>query len=169
MSGSRWVTTLSWLSWSLRIFLYSTSVYSCHLFLISSVRSLPFLSFIMPILAWNVPLMPPVFLKRSLIFPILLFPLLLFIFHWRRPSSLLSIFWNSAFSWVYLSPYPFLFASFLSSVMCKASSDNHFAFLHFLFWDGVHCLLYLGASIHCSSGTLSTRSNLLNLFVTSTV
>ena len=40
MSGFRWVITPSWLSWSLRLFLYS-SVYSCHLFLISSasVRS----------------------------------------------------------------------------------------------------------------------------------
>ena len=37
MSGSRWVITPSWLSGSLRSFLYSSSVYSCHLFLISSV------------------------------------------------------------------------------------------------------------------------------------
>ena len=33
MSGSRWVITPSWLSWSWRSFLYSSSVYSCHLFL----------------------------------------------------------------------------------------------------------------------------------------
>ena len=46
MSGSRWMTTPSWLFRSLRPFLY-TSVYSCHFFLMSSasVRSLPFLSF----------------------------------------------------------------------------------------------------------------------------
>ena len=36
MSGSRWVITPSWLSGSWRSFLYSSSVYSCHLFLISS-------------------------------------------------------------------------------------------------------------------------------------
>ena len=36
MSGSRWVTTPLWLSGSLRAFLYSSSVYSCLLFLISS-------------------------------------------------------------------------------------------------------------------------------------
>ena len=36
MSGSRWVITPLWLSGSLRSFLYSSSVYSCHLFLISS-------------------------------------------------------------------------------------------------------------------------------------
>ena len=53
MSGSRWVITPSWLSGSLRSFLYSSSVYSCCLFLISyaSVRSIPFLSFIVPIFA----------------------------------------------------------------------------------------------------------------------
>ena len=50
---------------SLRPFLYNSSVYSCLLFLISSVsvRSLPFLSFIVPILAWNVPLIIPNFLE----------------------------------------------------------------------------------------------------------
>ena len=34
MSGSRWVTTPSWLSGSWRSFLYSSSVYSCHLFIL---------------------------------------------------------------------------------------------------------------------------------------
>ena len=44
MSGSRWVVTPLWLSGSWRSFLYHSSVYSCHLFLISSasVRSIPF-------------------------------------------------------------------------------------------------------------------------------
>ena len=36
MSGSRWVITPSWLSGLCRSFLYRSSVYSCHLFLISS-------------------------------------------------------------------------------------------------------------------------------------
>ena len=56
MSGSRLVITSSWLSGSWSYFLYGSSVYSCHLFLISSasVRSIPFLSFIEPIFAWNV-------------------------------------------------------------------------------------------------------------------
>ena len=36
MSGSRWVITPSWLSRLLKPFLYNTSVYSCHLFLICS-------------------------------------------------------------------------------------------------------------------------------------
>ena len=67
ISGSRWVITPSWLSWSWRSFFYSSSVYSRHLFLISSasVTSVPFLSFIEPIFAWNVPLVSLIFLKRS--------------------------------------------------------------------------------------------------------
>ena len=101
MSVSRWVITLLRLSgsWS---FSYS-SVYSCHLFLISSasVRSIPFLSFIEPIFAWNVPLVSLVFLKRSLVFPILLFSSISL--HWSLRKaflSLLAILWNSAFRWV---------------------------------------------------------------------
>ena len=44
MSGSKWVITPSWLTGSWRSFLYSFSVYSCHLFIISSasVQSLQF-------------------------------------------------------------------------------------------------------------------------------
>ena len=70
MSGYRWVITPSWLSGSLGSFLYSSSVYSCHLFLISSasVRFILFLSVIVPIFAWIVSLV----LRRSLVFPILL-------------------------------------------------------------------------------------------------
>ena len=66
MAGSRWMITPSWLSGSWRSFLYSFSVYSCHLFLISSAsdRSIPFLSFIEPSFAWNVPLLCLIFLKR---------------------------------------------------------------------------------------------------------
>ena len=56
MSGSRWAITPPLLSGSLRS-LYSSSVYSCHLFLIpsTSVSSIPFLSFIELFFAWNVP------------------------------------------------------------------------------------------------------------------
>ena len=55
MSGSRLVITPLWLSGSLKSFLYSFLVYSCHLFLIASgsVRSTPFLSFIVLIFAWK--------------------------------------------------------------------------------------------------------------------
>ena len=50
MSGSRWVITPSWLTGSWTSFLYSFSVCSCHLFLISSalVRFVPFLFLLCP-------------------------------------------------------------------------------------------------------------------------
>ena len=106
MSGSRWVITPSWLSGSWRSYLYSSSVYSCLLFLISSasVRSISFLSFIEPIFAWNIPSVSLIFLKRSLVFPILLLSSISL--HWllrKAFLSLLALLWNSAFKWVYLS------------------------------------------------------------------
>ena len=118
MSGSRLVITQSLISGSWRSFLYSYSVYSCHLFLIScaSVSSIPFLSFIMPIFAWNVPLVTLIFLKKSLVFPNVLFSSISFYWSLRKAFlSLLAILWNSAFKWAYLSfSFAFHFPSFLS-------------------------------------------------------
>ena len=96
MSVSRWVITPLWFSGSWRSFLYS-SVYSCHLFLISSasVRSLQFPSFIEPIFAWNIPLVSLIFLKRSLVFPIPLSPSITL--HWSLRKAflfLLAILWT---------------------------------------------------------------------------
>ena len=55
--------------WVINIFLYCSSVYSFHLFLISSasIKALPFLSFFVPIITWNVPFISPIFLKRSVV------------------------------------------------------------------------------------------------------
>ena len=160
MSGSRWVITPSRLSGSWRCFLYS-SVYSCHLFLMSSasVKSILFLSFIVPIFAWDSPLVSLIFLKRSLVFPILLFSSISL--HWSLRKaflSLLAIVWNSAFKWVYLSFSPLPFTSLLFTAICTASSDNHFAFFHFFFLGMVlipaSCTMSW-TSVHSSSGSLS--------------
>ena len=168
MSGFRWVITPLCLVGSWRSFLYSSSVYSYHLFLISSasVRSTPFLSFIVLIFAWNVPLVYLIFWKRSMVFPILLF--FSISLHWSLRKAFLSflaILWNSAFKWVYLSFSPLPLASLLFSAVCKASSDNYFAFLHFFFLGMVlvtaSCTVSW-TSVHSSSGTLSIRSNPLN-------
>ena len=163
MSGSRWVITVLWLTGLWRSFLYSSSVYSCYLFLISSasVRSISFLSFIEPIFAWNGPLVSLIFLKRSLVFPILLLSSISL--HWSLRKaflSLLVIFWDSAFKWEYLSFSPLLFTSLLFTAICKASSDSHFAFLHFFFLGMVLIPVswtILWTSVHRSSGTLSIR------------
>ena len=46
----------------------------------------------------------------------------------------LAILWNSAFKWVYLSFSPLIFPSLLFIAICKASSDNHFAFFISFSW-----------------------------------
>ena len=175
MSGSEWETTQSGLSRSLRSFLYSSSVCSLHLSLIfsTSIRSLPFVSFIVTVFGWNIPLIFPIFLRRSLVLPFLLFSSISLHCSLKKAFlSLLAVFRNSAFSWTYLSLYSLLFTSLLSSAICKASLDKHIAFLHCFSFGMVlftaSCII-LQTSVHSSSGTLFTRSNPLNLFITSTV
>ena len=127
MSGYRWVITPLWLSGSWRYFLYS-SVYSCHLFLISSasVRSIPFLFFIEPIFAWNVPLVSN-FLKRSLLSHSIVF---LYFFVLITQEGFPCYSFELCIQRVYFSFSPLLFASLFTAI-CKASSDNHFDFLHY--------------------------------------
>ena len=146
-------------------------MYSWHLFFISSasVRSIPFLSFIVPIFAWNLHLVSLVLLKRSLVFPILLFSSLSLHCSLKKPFlSLIVILGNSSFRWVCLYFSPLHFTSLLFLAVCKASLDEHFALLHFFFLRMVlitsSCTV-LWASIHSPSGTLCIRSNPLNLFV----
>ena len=72
----------------------------------------------------------------------------------------------------HLFSFPLPFASLLFSALCKTSSDNHFAFLHFFFLGMVlipASYTMSWTSFHSSSGTLSIRSNPLNLYFTSTV
>ena len=113
----------------------------------TSIRSIPFLSFIEPIFAWNVPLVPLIFLKRSLVFPILLF------------SSVFALITEEGFlispcyslelciqmGIFFLFSFAFHFSSFLS--FCKAPSNSHFAFL--FLGDGLDlCLLYSVMNLH---------------------
>ena len=116
-------------------------IYYCHIFLFSSafVRSWPFLSFNVPIFAWYIPLVSLIFLKRSLAFPILLFSSLSLHCSFKKAFlCLLAILWNAAFSWVYLFSFVLcLSLLFFFSAICKASWDNHFAFLHLFFFGMV--------------------------------
>ena len=134
MSGSRWVSTPSWLSGSLTSFLYHSFVFSCCLFIISfsSVRSIPFLSFIVPIFTWNVPLVSLIFLKRSLVFPFLLFSSISL--HWKLRKAFLSLLaiFGTLHSDVYIFPFLLCFSLLcFFTAICKASPDSHFACLHF--------------------------------------
>ena len=146
VSGSRWVWVITplWLPGLWSSFLYCSSVYPCYLFLISSasVSTISFLSFIEHIFAWNIPLVSLIFLKRSLVFPILLFSSISLQWSLRKASlSFLALLWNSAFKWVYFSFSPLFFASLLFTAICKTSSVSHFAVLHFFFFGMVLILV----------------------------
>ena len=124
----------------------------------------------MPIFASNVPLVSPVFLKRSLVFPILLFSSIFLHCSLQKAFlSLLSILWDSGFNWVYLSFSPLPFASLLSHL--KVLFRQLLCILAFIFGGmvlvNISCAV-LQISVHSSSSTLSIRSSPLNLFVTST-
>ena len=152
----RWVITPLWLSGSLR---HNSSVYSFHFFLISSVsvRSIPFLSFIVPVFAWNVPLVSLIFLKRSLVFPILLFSFI------SLPCSLKKafislLFFGTLYSGGYIFPFLLCLSRlFLSQLFVRPSQTTILLAAFRFLGDGfVHCLLYNVANF-CpkSSGTLS--------------
>ena len=145
MSGSEWVKTPSWLSGSWRSFLYSSSVYSCHLLTYSaSVRFIPFES-------------SPSFMKCSLdIFNFLeeissLSHSVVFLYFFALiaeegflifPCYSLEICIQMLISFF----SPLLFASLLFTAICRASSDSHFAFL--FLGDGLDpCLLFSVTSL----------------------
>ena len=113
------------------------------------------------------------FLKRSLVFLSLLFQSISL--HCSFMKVFLSLFaslQNSTlpiyilFSCLYISLSPLPFMPLFSSGICNAFSDNHFVFLHFFFLGMVlvtaSCSV-LRNSVHNSSGSLSIRSNPLNL------
>ena len=172
--GLEWKLTFSspvpsWLSGSIKSFLYSSSLYSCHLFWISSgfVRSIPFLSFTVPIFAWNGPLVSLIFLKRSLVFPILLFSYFFALI--TEEGFLISLCYSlelcNQIDIYFLSPLPFT-SSFLNyGLLRQPFCLSHFLFLRMILITA-SCTMLL-TSIHSSSGTV--KSNPLNLFVTSTV
>ena len=76
------------------------------------------------------------YFHESLVFPILLFSSIPLNCSLRKTFlSPLAIVWNSAFKWVHLFFSLLSFTSLLFSAICKTSSDNHLAFLHFFFFE----------------------------------
>ena len=148
MSGSRWVTTSLWVLGSLRPFLFlilSSSVYSPYFLLLSSasVRSLMFLSFIVPIFAWNVPLISSSFLKRSVVFPIALFSPISLHYSLRKAFLPLTYLWNFAFSLMYLSLSPLLSLVFFPLLFVRIPQETTLPSCISFLGDGFgHHLLY---------------------------
>ena len=95
-----------------------------------------------------------IFLKRTLIFPILFFPSMSLHCSFKKAFLLFfAVFWNSVFSWVYL-PLSLLLFHFSSSAFCKTSSDSHFAFLHYSLFGLVLVITYCCCSVAQSCPTL---------------
>ena len=118
----------------MKLFLYSSSVYSCHLFLISSasVTSITFLSFMDPIFAWNVPLVSNFLEEISSLPQSVLF--LYFFALIAEEDFLISPYYSlelciQTFFFLFLLCLLFLFFS----AICKTSSHNHFSLLAFHF------------------------------------
>ena len=112
------------------------SVYSCQLLISSaSIRSIPFLAFILPIFALHISNFLIYIFSNFLEEISSLFHSIFYFFpsislHWSLRKAFLSLLaslWISAFRWVYLSFSPLLLASVLFTAICKASSDSQFA------------------------------------------
>ena len=124
MSGSRWVTTPSWLSGSWRSFC-SYSVSPCHLFLISSASVMVLAISVLRCARFCMKCFP-----GTLVIPILLFSSISLCCSLKKAFlSLLAILWNSAL--ISLSVLPF--ASLLFSNTCKACQTTILSFL--FLWD----------------------------------
>ena len=128
-------------------------------------------SFIVPFACYNVPLVSLIFLKRSLIFPILLFSSISL--HCSLRKVYLSLlFFGTLHSDGYIFPFLLcLLLLFFSQLFVRPPLTPFCFFMFLLFGDGLdHCLLYSVMNLlHSSSGTLFIRSNPLNLFVAYTV
>ena len=171
MSGCSWVITPLWLSGSWRSFLYSSYVFSCHIFLISSASVRHTISvlycahFCMKCSLDISHFLEEISSLSHSIVSLYFFPLITEEGFLISPCYSLELCIQIGIS--FFSPLPF--TSLLFSCVCKVSSDNHFAFLHFFFLGMVlipaSCTM-LSTSIHSSSGILSIRSNPLNILVT---
>ena len=109
-------------------------MYYCHLLIFcASVRSIPFLSFILLIFAWNVPMVSLIFLKRS--FPFYCFPLFLCIDHWGRLSYLSLLFFGALHSNGYIFSFLFcLSLIFFSQLFVRPPQTIFLSFYIFFPW-----------------------------------
>ena len=110
----------------------------------SSVRSIPFLSFIEPTFAWNVRLVSLIFSKRSLVFSILCFPLFLCTDLWEKLSYLSLLFFGTLHSNGYIFPFLLCFwLLFFSQLFVRPLHTAILLFDILFLGDGRDpCLLY---------------------------
>ena len=116
------------------------------------------LSFIVPIFAWNVPLVSLIFLKRSLVFLIYCFPVFLCTDHLGRLSLVSLLFFGTLHSdgsiFPFLLCFPLLFFAQLF-VRLPQTTVLPFFFLEMILITASYTMLW--SSVHSSSGTLSVQ------------
>ena len=163
LSDSRWIITPLWLPGSWRSFLYSSSVYSCHLFLIYSayIRFILLLFVIVPI-CMKCSLGISNFLEEISKLSHSIIPLFLCIDCWGRLSYLSLLFFGTLHLNRYIFPFSFAFhfSSFLSylyGLLRQPLCLFHFFSLGMVLITA-SCTMSQ-TSIHSSSGTLAIRSN----------
>ena len=113
--------------WSLAWRILSITLLACEM------------SFTEPIFAWKIPLVSLIFLKRSLVFPILLLSSISL--HWSLRKaflSLLAILWNSAFRWKYKARQKL---AWLTEKQCPFT--NHFLDLKKPFSERINSSFFL--------------------------
>ena len=167
MSGSRWMITPLWLFeswWSFFIQFFCVFLPPLlNIFCFCQVHTISVLY--CAHLCMKCPLGVSNFLKRSLVFPILLFSSISF--HCSLRKAFLyhfALLWSSTLRWIYLSFSPFPFATLLFSLFVRPPQTVILPFCISFpwgwFWSPppVQCLF-----------RHSVRSNPLNLFVTFTV
>ena len=102
----------------------------------------------------------------------IVFPLFLCTVHWRRPSYLSLLFFETLHSTGYVFPFlPCLSLLFFPQIFVKSPQTPLFLLPFSFLWMIVattSCTM-LQTSIHSASGTLPTKSNPLNLFIISSV
>ena len=91
---------------------------------------------------WNVPLVSLIFLKRSLVCPILFFFLCFFALIAEEGFLISYCYSLELCIQNFLSFSPLLFTSLLFIAICKASPDSQFAFLHFFSMGMVYCIVW---------------------------
>ena len=109
----------------------------------------PFLSFIEPIFAWNVPLVSLIFFKRSLVFSILLFSSIFCIDHWGR-LYLSLLFFGTLHSNRYIFPYLLCFSPLFFSQPFVGPPQTAILPFCISFWGDCldPCLLYNVKNLH---------------------
>ena len=153
------------------IFVQFFCVFLLRLLILSaSVRSLTFLSFIVPILAWSIVLVAPILLKRSILFTILLYSSNSCSVHLWRLSYIPLLFSGSLLSIEYIFPFLFCLSLLLFSQLFLKPPQatpfpTHICFSWGLFWWATPIQCYKPPPIVLQA----TRPIPLNLFFIFTI